>query len=56
LAKELERASFDYVMIEDSCNVPLDYGAKAAGYVDAYMQAIRWDNVTALYDRYSKEA
>jgi FMN-dependent oxidoreductase (nitrilotriacetate monooxygenase family) len=25
LAKELERAAFDYVMIEDSCNVPYTY-------------------------------
>src|SRR6201747_1118624 len=25
LAKELERAAFDYVMIEDSCNIPYTY-------------------------------
>jgi Fe-Mn family superoxide dismutase len=34
----------------------MDYGAKAAGYVDAYMQQIRWDNVDQLYERYSKQA
>jgi len=34
----------------------MDYGAKAAAYVDAVMQAIRWDNATALYEKYSKEA
>ena len=34
----------------------MDYGAKAAGYVDAFMEAIRWDNAVALYDRYSREA
>ncbi len=34
----------------------MDYGAKAAGYVDAFMQQIRWDNVSRLYDRYSKQA
>ena len=34
----------------------MDYGAKAAGYVDAYMQQIRWDNVAQLYERYSKQA
>jgi superoxide dismutase, Fe-Mn family len=34
----------------------MDYGARAAAYVDAFMQGIRWDNVGALYDRYSKEA
>jgi superoxide dismutase, Fe-Mn family len=33
----------------------MDYGAKAAGYVDAFMEAIRWDNAVALYDRYSRE-
>jgi superoxide dismutase, Fe-Mn family len=33
----------------------MDYGAKAAGYVDAYMQQIRWDNVDQLYERYSKQ-
>jgi Fe-Mn family superoxide dismutase len=34
----------------------MDYGAGAGGYVDAFMAAIRWDNVAALFDRYSKEA
>jgi Fe-Mn family superoxide dismutase len=33
----------------------MDYGAKAASYVDAFMEAIHWDNVVALYDRYSRE-
>jgi superoxide dismutase len=30
----------------------IDYGAKAAAYVDAFMAAIRWDNAAALYERY----
>jgi superoxide dismutase, Fe-Mn family len=34
----------------------MDYGAKAAGYVDAFMQQIRWDNVAGLYEHYSKQA
>jgi Fe-Mn family superoxide dismutase len=34
----------------------MDYGAKAAGYVDAFMQQIRWDNVAGLYERFSKQA
>jgi Fe-Mn family superoxide dismutase len=34
----------------------MDYGAKAAAYVDAYMEAIRWDNAVKLYERYSREA
>lgn len=33
----------------------MDYGAGAGGYVDAFMAAIRWDNVAALFDRYSRE-
>ena len=33
----------------------MDYGARAAGYVDAFMQGIRWDNVAQLYERYSKQ-
>ena len=33
----------------------MDYGARAAAYVDAYMQAIRWDNVAALFERYSAQ-
>lgn len=32
----------------------MDYGATAGGYVDAFMAAIRWDNVASLFDRYSK--
>ncbi len=27
----------------------IDYGAKAAAYVDAFMQNINWENVSALY-------
>ena len=27
----------------------MDYGSKAAGYVDAYMQNINWENASALY-------
>ena len=34
----------------------MDYGARAAAYVDAVMQAIRWDNAAALFERYSREA
>lgn len=34
----------------------MDFGAKAASYVDAYMEAIRWDNAVKLYERYSREA
>ncbi len=34
----------------------MDYGASAGGYVEAFMAAIRWDNVAALFDRYSREA
>jgi Fe-Mn family superoxide dismutase len=33
----------------------MDYGANAGAYVDASMEAIRWDNVASLFDRYSKE-
>ena len=33
----------------------MDYGAAAARYVDAFMDAIRWDNAANLYDRYSRE-
>jgi superoxide dismutase, Fe-Mn family len=28
----------------------MDFGAKAGGYVDAYMQIIRWDNAAKLYE------
>jgi Fe-Mn family superoxide dismutase len=31
----------------------MDYGAKAAAYVDAFMQVIRWDNVAQLHAQYS---
>ena len=31
----------------------MDYGAKAAAYVDAFMQAIRWSNADHLYEQYS---
>lgn len=34
----------------------MDYGARAAAYVDAFLQVIRWDNVTALFERYSRDA
>ncbi len=34
----------------------MDYGAKAAAYVDAYMETIRWENAAALYERYSRES
>jgi Fe-Mn family superoxide dismutase len=33
----------------------MDYGAAAAKYVDVFMEAIRWDNATKLYDRYARE-
>ena len=32
----------------------MDYGAKAAAYVDAFMPAIRWSNADGLYERYSR--
>jgi len=34
----------------------MDFGAKAAAYVDVYMEAIRWENAARLYERYSHEA
>jgi superoxide dismutase, Fe-Mn family len=34
----------------------MDYGAKAAVYVDGFMQGIHWSNAQALFERYSKEA
>jgi Fe-Mn family superoxide dismutase len=34
----------------------MDYGSGAGAYVDAYMQAINWNNVASLFDRYSREA
>lgn len=33
----------------------MDYGAKAGGYVDAFMEAIHWDNAVKLYDRVSRD-
>jgi Fe-Mn family superoxide dismutase len=33
----------------------MDYGAKAAAYVDAYMQGINWAHPAALYDQYRRE-
>src|SRR5947208_4659578 len=33
----------------------MDYGAAASKYVDAFMEAIRWDNAAKLYDQYSRE-
>ena len=32
----------------------MDFGAKAGGYVDVFMDAVRWANATALYERYSQ--
>jgi Fe-Mn family superoxide dismutase len=34
----------------------MDYGAKAASYVDAFMEAIRWDNAVSRYEQYSRES
>ena len=34
----------------------MDYGAKAAAYVDIYMEAIRWDNAAKLYEQYARQA
>lgn len=33
----------------------MDYGAKAGVYVDAFMEAIRWDNVGKLYELASRD-
>ncbi len=33
----------------------MDYGAKAGAYVDAFMEAINWDNAVKLYDRVNRE-
>jgi Fe-Mn family superoxide dismutase len=33
----------------------MDYGAAAAKYVDAYMEAIRWDNAMKLYDQFRSQ-
>jgi Fe-Mn family superoxide dismutase len=40
-------------MFEHSYHI--DYGAKSAAYVDAFMNVIRWDNAAKLCDRYSRE-
>lgn len=34
----------------------MDFGAKAAAYVDAFMEAIRWENAGKLYESYSRES
>jgi Fe-Mn family superoxide dismutase len=34
----------------------MDYGARAAAYVDAFMQGIRWSNAATLYERFAREA
>jgi Fe-Mn family superoxide dismutase len=34
----------------------IDHGAKAAEYVDVFMQAIRWSNAASLFERYAKES
>ena len=31
----------------------MDYGAKAAAYVDAFMENINWGNVAKLYAKYA---
>jgi Fe-Mn family superoxide dismutase len=33
----------------------MDYGAKAGSYVDAFMEAINWDNAVKLYERHSRD-
>lgn len=34
----------------------MDFGAKAAAYVDAYMEVIRWENAAKLYESYTHDA
>ena len=34
----------------------MDFGAKAAAYVDAFMEGVRLEQRAALFERYSKEA
>ena len=34
----------------------MDYGAKAAAYVDAFMQVIKWDGAAKRFEQYSKES
>jgi Fe-Mn family superoxide dismutase len=33
----------------------MDYGAKAASYVDAFMKATRWENVERLWQMYHRQ-
>lgn len=33
----------------------MDYGAGAGGYVDAFMQAVKWENAARLFASYSRE-
>jgi Fe-Mn family superoxide dismutase len=33
----------------------MDYGAKAATYVDTFMEAIRWENAATLYEQYVRQ-
>src|SRR5262249_29563279 len=33
-----------------------DYGAAAARYVDVFMEAIRWDTASKLFEQYSRES
>ena len=41
-------------MFEHSYHI--DYGARSAAYVDAFMEVVRWENPAKLYERYSSEA
>ena len=41
--------------VEAAALATMAYGARAAAYVDAFMQNIRWANAAALFERYSKE-
>jgi Fe-Mn family superoxide dismutase len=34
----------------------MDFGAKAGGYVDVFMEVVRWANVAALYEQCRQEA
>ena len=34
----------------------MDYGAAAARYVDVFMEAIRWDNASKLFEQYNRES
>src|SRR4051812_33375810 len=34
----------------------MDYGAKAAAYVDAFMQGIRWETVASRFETYAQQA